>query len=98
MPSPRRPIRSMASRSTMHATEQVFAIAVAAQERAGDDAEHAPAERRDRVGHLGLDGGMYLHIADDALLAMRAASLELRLDERDEPRRRPCQRQRRRQH
>src|SRR5260370_6341581 len=97
MPSPRRPTRAMSSRSIMLGTEQEFAIAVAAEDRGGDEAENAPAERRDGVRHFLADRGMDLGIADDALLDVGAAGLELRLDQGDEPRGGPRQCERRRQ-
>src|ERR1700681_3069218 len=97
MPSPRRPIRAMSSRSVTLGTEQEFAIAVAAEDRGGDEAENAPAEGRDGVLQIFADRGMDPGIADDPLLEMGSAGFELRLDQGDEPRGRPRQRQRRRQ-
>src|ERR1700730_17824282 len=97
MPSPRRPTRAMASRSITLGPEQEFAIAFAAEDRGGHEAENAPAERRDGVGQILADGGVDPGIANDALLDMGAAGFELRLDQGDEPCGRPRQRERWRQ-
>src|SRR5260370_42452194 len=97
MPSPRRPRRTFPGRSIMLGAEQEFAIAVAAEDRRGHEAENAPAERRHRIRQILADGGVDPGIADDALLDPGAAGLELWLDEGDEPCGRPRQRQRRRQ-
>ena len=51
MPSPRWPRRAMVRRSVTRGAEQKFAIAVAARDGRGDDAENAPAERSDERGN-----------------------------------------------
>src|ERR1700722_8275737 len=98
MPSPRRPMRAMSSRSITLGSEQEFAISFAAEDRGSNGAEHAPAERRNGARQILADGGMDPGVADDALLGMGAAGFELRLDERDQPRGRLRQSQRRRPH
>src|SRR5947209_10330215 len=93
MPSPRWPMRAMASRSITLRPEQELAIAVAAEDRGGNEIEDAPAERGDKARQRVADLGMDLRIANDALLDMLAAGFELRLDQGDESCRRPGQRQ-----
>src|ERR1700681_2356987 len=107
MPSPRRPSRAMASRSTTLGLEQLgpeqlgpeqeFAVSLTAEDRGGDDAENAPAERRHGVGQVRPDGGMDPRVADDAFLDLGAAGFELRLDQGDETRGLKRRRERRRQ-
>src|SRR5215472_5134790 len=98
MPSPRWPMRVMGSRSIMLGPDEELAIAVAAEKRGGDHAQHAPAELHDASRNRLADFGMNLRIAHDALAHKLSPGFELRLDQRDEPRRRACQRERRAQH
>ena len=73
----------MVSCSVTRGSEQEFGIAVAAGDRRGDDAEHAPAERGDESRDVGADRGVHGGVAHDAFLDLRRAGLELRLDQRD---------------
>src|SRR5579864_5001180 len=98
MPSPRWPMRVMTSRSIMAGPDEEFAIAVAARDRRGDDAENVPAERRDACRDRIADFRMNLQVAHDPLADMLSPSFELRLDQRDEPRRPVCKRERCRQY
>src|SRR6185437_14504550 len=83
MPSPRWPMREIVSRSTTAGRNEEFAVAVAAEDRGGDDTAEAPAARsKQRLG-VGADGGVHGRIADDAFLDVAPRRLELRLDERD---------------
>src|SRR5579863_4478309 len=84
MPSPRWPSRAITSRSTTLRLDEKFAIAVAAHDRRGDDAAHAPAARGDELCDAGADRGMQIGVAHDALLDRAASRLELRLDQRDQ--------------
>src|ERR1700683_3413331 len=84
MPSPRWPMRVIASRSTTLRLEQKLAIAVAAEDRRGDDTADAPAARGHECFHVFTDRGVDERIAHDALLAIAARRLELRLDQRNE--------------
>ena len=64
--------------------QQKFDIAVAAADRRRNKAQHAPAERGDASGDIVADSDVNGSIAHDAFLDERAASFELRLDQRDE--------------
>src|SRR6186997_208166 len=68
-------------------SKKEFDIALGSGDRAFDDAENAPALRGDPVGRSGTDALVNVGIADDTTLPhFFAASLELRLDERYQPR------------
>src|SRR5262245_53686566 len=77
--------------------DEKLAIAVAARNRRGHDACDAPAERPDEGGDVLADRGVNERIAHDALLCVASAGFELRLDQRQEMRRRPRECERRRQ-
>src|SRR6185503_10625643 len=98
MPSPRWPTRAMARRSVTGGPEQKFGVAVAARNGRGDDVDNAPAERCYGRGNSVADVAMDCDVAHDAALQRRAPGLELRLDQRDQLRRRARQRQRGGQH
>src|SRR5262249_61796711 len=69
--------------------DEKLAIAVAARDGRGHDACDAPAERPDEGGDIVADRGVNERIAHDAFLRMTSAGFELRLDQRQEVRRRP---------
>ena len=71
----------------MRADEE-FAIAVAARNRRGNDAADAPAARRDEGRDIVAHGNMNERVSHDALLDMSPAGFELRLDQRQQVRRR----------
>src|SRR5579871_2748730 len=91
-------MRAMVSRSATGSSEKKFRIAVAASDGRRDDPGNTPAQRGDMRGNVLAHGGMHRAIAHDAFLEMRAAGLELWLDQRNELRRHRRERQRSRQH
>src|ERR1043166_531749 len=95
MPSPRWPSRSITRRSTTRGPEQELAVAVAARDRRRDDAGDAPAQPRDEARDVLAYGRVHLRVAHDPFLDA-ASGFELRLDQRDHPRGRPQQGDRRR--
>ena len=74
----------MTSCSVTLRPDEEFAVAVAAEDRRGDRAVDAPAERSqeggDVVAHRSVDG----RVAHDAFLEIAALRLELRLDQRNQ--------------
>src|SRR5262245_62936634 len=77
--------------------DEELAVAVAARDGRGHDACDAPAARPDEGGDVLADRGMNEGIAHDAVFGVTSAGFELRLDQRQEMRRRPRECERRRQ-
>src|SRR5688500_231588 len=75
-------------------TEQKLGIAVAAGYRGRNHPRDGPTARSNRSGNVSAYPRMDRPVADHPLLQVRAASLELRLDQGDKPRRPARQRQR----
>src|SRR5881227_1875218 len=84
MPSPRWPIRAMASRSVTPRPQQELAIALAPEHRGRQHAVNLPAERSDESGDLLADARLDRGIADNPLPDVARPRLELRLDQRHE--------------
>src|SRR6202030_2597203 len=74
----------MASRSVTPRPEQELAIALAPEDRRGQEAVYFPVERSDYVGDLRTDARMDRRIPHDPFLCIARPGLELRLDERHE--------------
>src|SRR5262245_40341757 len=77
--------------------DEELAIAVAARDGRGHDLCDAPAVRPDEGGDVLADRGMNEGIAHDALLCVTSPGFELRLDQRQEMRRRSRKCEHRRQ-
>src|SRR5215469_12576500 len=78
--------------------DEELAIAFAAADGRGDDLRDAPAVRAHEGGDLVADRRMNEWIAHDAFFLLTSADFELRLDQRQEMRRRSRKCERRRQH
>src|SRR5713101_2988224 len=85
MPSPRRPSRAITTRSVTGGPDQELAIAVAAEDRGGEDANDPPAPRSHEAGNLVAHSRVNLRVADDPLLCRAPPGFELRFDQRNEP-------------
>src|SRR5215813_413197 len=77
--------------------DEELAIALAAQDGRGHDAYDTPAARPDEGGDIVADRGVNERIVHDAFFHLTSAALELRLDQRQEMRRRSRECERRRQ-
>src|SRR5947209_6724486 len=66
--------------------EEELAIAVAAENWRGHNADNVPTQRGHETSDVGADRGMDGGIAHDAFFERAAAGLELRLHEREEAR------------
>src|SRR6266568_877731 len=84
IPSPRWPIRAIASRSVTPRPEQELAIAFAAEHRRRQETRDLPAERGDEIDDFLADARLDRGIADDPLFDARPPGRELRLDQRNE--------------
>ena len=92
------PARAVTGRGTP-ASDQKFNITFRATQGRFGDANHRPAHLRRQPGlDIGANGGVHGRVADHTLFADGlAASLKLRLDQRDQISARPGQREGRRQ-
>src|SRR5215831_13401123 len=77
---------TIASRSTTLGLDKEFAVAVAARNRRGDDAAHAPAFRGKERGDVVAHGAMYRRVAYDAFFDRGPRCFELRFDQRHDGR------------
>src|SRR5256885_10719989 len=81
----------MVMRSVTPCSEKKFAISLTALDWRWDHARHLPAQRCAELRNVSAHRGPHCWITHDAFLEVRPPGLELRLDQRDEPRGPACQ-------
>src|SRR5436190_15472229 len=84
MPSPRWPIRAMASRSVTPCPQQELAVALTTEDWRWQDPLNLPAERSNERDDLLAHARLHDGVADDPFVDIAQSGLELRLDQRHE--------------